>query len=100
GSANGYGGHASRLRRVLARHDAYDRRVPRELRDVVRVHAGLPRRRPRGVVGYAHAVSIDERMGLPPDGVLVRVVDDRARPAQYGLLHDRRRPGLYPRRAI
>src|SRR5579864_2573239 len=56
---------------VLAHQLPHDARVSRELLHVVRVYDRLPRHGDCGVVGYAAPISIDERLGLPPDGISV-----------------------------
>ena len=53
-----------------------------------------------GAVGHAAQLPVDQRLGLPPDGVHVRALDAGPRPAQHALLHRRQRAGVRPRRPL
>src|SRR5581483_5252202 len=88
------------LRALLAHQPAHDGGVPRELLDVGRVHRDLPRHRDRRAVGHVAQLPVDQRLGLPANGVHVRPVDARSRAEQHLLLHHRQRPRVRARRTL
>ena len=88
------------VRTLLAHQPAHHAGVPGELHHVGGVHRDLPCHRYRRAVGDAAELPVDQRLGLQADGVHVRAVDARTRPAQQLPVHRRQRAGVRARGAL